>query len=123
MAQSAHAAIAAITISSSSRNTQDYISPENLASMHKVVLGTAKEGKGKMNLQELSQKLTDGRRAWEEAQAAAKEGGKERDEEEFPQHYLWIEQPENVPTCLAIAPNRKPAALKKILRSCTLLKD
>lgn len=114
MAQSAHASIAAIQISSFSASTQEYISPSNLGSMHKVVLQTPREGKGKMSLEELSARLTEARRSYEEAG----EG-----EEEFPKHWLWVEQPEGVATCLAIAPNRKPAALKRILRPCTLLKD
>lgn len=114
MAQAAHAAIAAIQISSSSPATQEYISSENLSSMHKVVLQTPKEGKARMSLQELSEKLSGARREYEE-------GGEQG--EEFPKHYLWVEQPEGIATCLAIAPNRKLAALKKILRPCTLLKD
>ena len=72
-----------------------------------------------MNLLQLSEKLTAARREYEERS----KGEQGEEEEEFPQHYLWVEQPENTPTCLAIAPNRKPAALKKVLRSCTLLKD
>ncbi|KIS71463.1 uncharacterized protein UMAG_01357 [Mycosarcoma maydis] len=125
MAQSAHAAISAIQVSLSSSLTQAYISPSNLASMHKVVLQTAASGKSKMTLRELSQKLTEARKAYQEAYAAKPSAQQihEGDENEFPMHYLWVEQPENVPTCLAIAPNRKPASLKKILRSCTLVKD
>lgn len=111
MAQSAHASIAAIQISSSSASTQEYISASNLGSMHKVVLQTPREGKGRMSLEELSARLT-------EEESRGKEG-----EEEFPKHWLWVEQPEGVATCLAIAPNRKPAALKRILRVCSLLKD
>ena len=114
MAQSAHAAIAAIQISLSSTNTQEYISASNLDTMHKVVLQTCTTGKAKMDLHELSAKLTEARQAYE---------AERPDQDEFPKHYLWMEQPENVPTCLAVAPNRKPTALKKILRSCTLLKD
>ena len=30
-------------------------------------------------------------------------------------HHLWIEQPENIPTCLAIAPNRRDPKVKKAL--------
>ena len=30
-------------------------------------------------------------------------------------HHLWIEQPENVPTCLALAPNRRDSKVKKAL--------
>lgn len=45
------------------------------------------------------------------------------EEEEFPDHVLWIEQPENIPTILAIAPNRRPAAIKKALNKCSLLTD
>ncbi|SPO21511.1 uncharacterized protein UTRI_00998_B [Ustilago trichophora] len=124
MAQSAHASIAAIQISSSSPSTIEYISPANLPTMHKVVLQTASTGKSKMTLHELSAKLTAVREAYEESLKDEGKGDKEGDaEEEFPKHFLWVEQPENVATCLAIAPNRKPAALKKLLRSCTLLKD
>lgn len=114
MAQAAHAAISAIQISSTSTNTQEYISASNLSSMHKVVLQTPREGKAKMDLHELSAKLSEARKVYEDA------GG---EGEGFPRHYLWVEQPEGLATCLAIAPNRKPAGLKKILRPCTLLKD
>jgi len=30
-------------------------------------------------------------------------------------HYLWIEQPENVATCLALAPNDRGKAVRKVL--------
>ena len=30
-------------------------------------------------------------------------------------HHLWVEQPEDVPTCLALAPNRREARVKKAL--------
>ncbi|KAF9647731.1 peptidyl-tRNA hydrolase II [Thelephora ganbajun] len=30
-------------------------------------------------------------------------------------HHLWIEQPENIPTCLAVAPNRRNPKVKKAL--------
>ena len=33
-----------------------------------------------------------------------------------PPHYLWIEQPEDIPTVLAIAPNHKPAVRVSGLR-------
>ncbi|SNX82745.1 uncharacterized protein MEPE_01451 [Melanopsichium pennsylvanicum] len=138
MAQCAHASIAVIQLSlSTSILTQEYIHPNNINSMHKVVLQTASSGKTKMNLVQLSQKLSEVRNKYEEEIANRQEKVSERkgkgegegerekqgEEEEFPQHWLWIEQPENIPTCLAIAPNRKPASLRKILRSCTLLKD
>ncbi|SPO22320.1 uncharacterized protein UTRI_00998 [Ustilago trichophora] len=126
MAQSAHACIAAIQISSSSPSTIEYISPINLPTMHKVVLQTASTGKSKMTLHQLSEKLTAARQAYEESLKSVEKEQEEKEEEgqeEFPKHYLWVEQPENVATCLAIAPNRKPAALKKLLRSCTLLKE
>jgi hypothetical protein len=62
--------------------------------MHKVVL----KGPEKLTLQELSNKLT-----------AAQKEAQEGDQDDFPDHFLWIEQPENIPTVLAVAPNRKPA--------------
>ncbi|WVR09724.1 hypothetical protein IAU60_006800 [Kwoniella sp. DSM 27419] len=30
-------------------------------------------------------------------------------------YHIWIEQPENMPTALALIPNKRPKALKKIL--------
>lgn len=30
-------------------------------------------------------------------------------------HHLWVEQPENEPTCLVLAPNRKEKNVKKAL--------
>ena len=30
-------------------------------------------------------------------------------------HHLWIEQPENEPSCLALAPNRRESRIKKAL--------
>lgn len=37
-------------------------------------------------------------------------------------HHIWTEQPENVPTCIALAPNRKEKAIRKALdkSSCRL---
>lgn len=78
----------ALVRSLSREDTRQYISEANLPCMHKIVLQTPKN----MSLTELSTKL------YEEA---AKDAS-------VPPHYLWIEQPENIPTCLAIAPNRKP---------------
>lgn len=98
LAQASHASIAVIAQTLlSSRDTQEYISAGNLPNMHKVVLQTASKG-ACSDLRDLSKRL-------EEARAAntAAEG-----EDVFPEHYLWIEQPENIPTCIAIAPNRKP---------------
>ncbi|KAA1470404.1 peptidyl-tRNA hydrolase II [Dentipellis sp. KUC8613] len=34
-------------------------------------------------------------------------------------HHLWIEQPENVPTCLALAPNRREKPIRKALDKCS----
>lgn len=30
-------------------------------------------------------------------------------------HHMWIEQPENVPTCIALAPNHRDSRIKKAL--------
>jgi len=30
-------------------------------------------------------------------------------------HHLWVEQPVNVPSCLALAPNRRDSKIKKAL--------
>ncbi|PWN31207.1 uncharacterized protein FA14DRAFT_109482, partial [Meira miltonrushii] len=106
MAQAGHATSAIIAKTYAHPNTQAYLSEENLPNMRKVVLKT---GKG-MTLEELSQKLTNAKQNADQSQG-------------FPEHHLWIEQPENIPTVLAIAPNTRPSALKKVLNSCSLLRD
>ncbi|WFD34520.1 hypothetical protein MCUN1_001361 [Malassezia cuniculi] len=91
MAQAAHAAAAVLVQTSTAPNTVEYLAPENLLSMHKVVL-QAPEGVG---LRDLASQLDE----------ASKQS------EEVPAYHLWVEQPEDVPTCLAVAPNRKPKVL------------
>lgn len=91
--------------------------------MHKVVLQSPSSKNPDTTstslLRDLSEKLQQARLAWEQA----KQQGKEEDgQEEFPMHYLWIEDPEGFPTALAVAPNRKPPALKRILNKCSLLR-
>ncbi|XP_019188772.1 PREDICTED: putative peptidyl-tRNA hydrolase PTRHD1 [Ipomoea nil] len=79
--QGCHAAVAAIWSNKEDPVTLQYCAPANLDSMHKVTL----EVKGEAQILNLSGKL--------------KEGGIA--------HKLWIEQPENIPTCLAIKPYPK----------------
>ncbi|KDN35976.1 peptidyl-tRNA hydrolase II [Tilletiaria anomala UBC 951] len=107
MAQAAHAAMAVATKTAAHPLTQEYVSAPHLIHMHKVVLQSPE----KQSLQELSARL--------KASHDTLEG---LEKERFPDHFLWIEQPENIPTVLAIAPNRKPQALKKILNKCSLLR-
>ncbi|KAI3727964.1 hypothetical protein L6452_16588 [Arctium lappa] len=79
--QGCHASVAAIWSHKDDPHTIDYCSPINLDSMHKVTL----EVKGEVQLKNLSEKLTSNDIA----------------------HKLWIEQPENTPTCLASKPYPK----------------
>ncbi|CAN6583489.1 unnamed protein product [Malus baccata var. baccata] len=74
--------------------TLQYCSPENMDSMHKVTL----EVKGEPQIVNLSEKLKAGGIA----------------------HKLWIEQPENFPTCLATKPYPKSvvSAYFKKLKLC-----
>lgn len=81
VAQACHASTAALWLSRDHPETVSYCSEANLENMHKVVL----EIKGTEQLQNLSKAL-------EEANIC---------------HKLWTEQPENIPTSLATAPNRK----------------
>lgn len=78
--------------------------------MHKVVLVTP----AKMSLRELSEKLTAAREASAASSEAAGSKAPDREDQaelglDFPEHHLWIEMPEGIPSCLAIAPNRKPS--------------
>ncbi|KAI3929200.1 hypothetical protein MKX01_006436 [Papaver californicum] len=79
--QGCHASVAAIWSHKDDTHTIVYCSPDNIDSMHKVTL----EVKGETQIQNLSQKLTTNGIA----------------------HKLWIEQPENFPTCLATKPYPK----------------
>ncbi|XP_030475490.2 uncharacterized protein LOC115692690 [Syzygium oleosum] len=79
--QGCHASVAAIWSHRDDPLTLQYCSPDNLDSMHKVTL----EVKGEPQMLNLAEKLKAGDIA----------------------HKLWIEQPENIPTCLATKPYPK----------------
>ncbi|KAL9227436.1 hypothetical protein vseg_003124 [Gypsophila vaccaria] len=79
--QGCHASVAAIWENKDDPSTLTYCSPSRIHSMHKVTL----EVKGETQLVNLSEKL----------QAAGVT------------HKLWIELPENFPTCLATKPYPK----------------
>lgn len=92
--QGCHASVSAIWAHKDDNHTIDYCSPDKIGSMHKVTL----EVKGETQLLNLSQKLISNDIA----------------------HKLWIEQPENIPTCLATKPYPKSAVLSffKKLKLC-----
>ncbi|KAB5513771.1 hypothetical protein DKX38_027677 [Salix brachista] len=79
--QGCHASVSSIWSHKEDPLTLQYCSPENIDSMHKVTL----EVKGEPQILNLSEKLKAGGIA----------------------HKLWIEQPENIPTCLATKPYPK----------------
>ncbi|KAJ7966042.1 Peptidyl-tRNA hydrolase II (PTH2) family protein [Quillaja saponaria] len=72
--QGCHASVSAIWANKDDPHTIDYCSPEKIDSMHKVTL----EVKSEQQILNLSEKL--------KASSIV--------------HRLWIEQPENIPTCL-----------------------
>ncbi|KAK3578948.1 hypothetical protein CHS0354_035587 [Potamilus streckersoni] len=79
IAQAAHACTAVMHLFYSDQNTQEYL--RDLDRMHKVIL----EAKDEESLKRLSENLT----------------------QEGIDHKLWIEQPENIPTCVATKPYKK----------------
>ncbi|GAQ89202.1 Peptidyl-tRNA hydrolase II (PTH2) family protein [Klebsormidium nitens] len=81
LAQASHAAVAAVWLNREDPATIEYCSGTNLDNMHKVVL----ELKNEVQLRNFSEKL--------EAKGV--------------KHKLWMEQPENIPTCLATKPYKK----------------
>ncbi|XP_070782488.1 putative peptidyl-tRNA hydrolase PTRHD1 [Enoplosus armatus] len=91
--QACHAATAAIHLHYGDPDTQRYLA--ELDSMHKVVLGAPDEAA----LSSLSENLTQAGVA----------------------HKLWIEQPENIPTCLALKPCPKES-VQPLLRKFKLFK-
>ncbi|KAG6513630.1 putative peptidyl-tRNA hydrolase PTRHD1 [Zingiber officinale] len=92
--QGCHAAVAAVWSHRQHPDVLAYCSDDNLDSMHKVTL----EVKGETQLRNLSEKLKS----------------------EGVDHKLWIEQPENFPTCLATRPYPKSqlASFFKKLKLC-----
>ncbi|KIJ65981.1 hypothetical protein HYDPIDRAFT_27190 [Hydnomerulius pinastri MD-312] len=96
MAQAAHAATAVLHETRERRETIDYLA--DLKNMRKVVLQTPDA----TTLVKLSTALSSA-------------------DPSIP-HHLWTEQPENVPTCIALAPNRKEKPIRKALdkSSCRL---
>ncbi|CAD6259704.1 unnamed protein product [Miscanthus lutarioriparius] len=89
VAQGCHAAVAAVWVHRDHPDTAAYCAPDNLDRMHKacstfclIRSPVTLEVKGETQLKNLSEKL----------EAAGV------------RHKLWIEQPENIPTCIATAP-------------------
>jgi len=96
VAQGAHAAVAVVTehLSAGDALTQAYVAPDNIDSMHKAVL----EVKNLGALESLASRLTESGVA----------------------HKLWLEQPENVATCLATKPARKSSLQPHFKKGCSL---
>ncbi len=84
IAQSCHASVAAIHLNYLDAETIAYLS--KLDSMHKIVVGVQSQS----DLVELSQSLAESEIKFK----------------------LWIEQPENIPTCLATKPYAKSSVEK-----------
>jgi len=84
LAQACHAATAAIHLHYTDPHTQEYLT--DLDNMHKVVL----EAPGQKDLLSAADKLKEGNIDFK----------------------LWIEQPENFPTCLAVKPYPKQEVQK-----------
>ena len=79
IAQACHASTAVMHLFYDHEDTQNYL--RELDSMHKIVL----EVKDENELKKIDEKLTEG----------------------AIDHKLWVEQPENFPTCLAVRPYPK----------------
>ncbi|KAK7691772.1 hypothetical protein QCA50_005175 [Cerrena zonata] len=89
MAQVAHATAAILHETRDIIETRSYL--EDLKNMRKAVLQTSNE----TSLLKLSTLLSNATPPIS--------------------HHMWVEQPENVPTCIALAPNRRDNRIKKIL--------
>jgi peptidyl-tRNA hydrolase len=90
MAQACHACLAVVHQNLDDSDVQAYLAPENIDSMHKVI----KECKGEPQLRTLAEKLAADNIC----------------------HKLWMEQPEDIPTAIALKPyprSRVAPLLKK----------
>ncbi|KAI1289491.1 putative peptidyl-tRNA hydrolase PTRHD1 [Halotydeus destructor] len=79
VAQGCHASVAAIFKYMDKSSTQKYL--EDIGSMHKVVVKAENEEQLNVLIGKLEANKID--------------------------HYVWVEQPENIKTCVAVAPNEK----------------
>ncbi|KAI9568864.1 peptidyl-tRNA hydrolase II [Boletus coccyginus] len=97
MAQAAHAATAVLHETRERQETIDYLA--DLRNMRKVVLQTPDVS----TLEKLSSALSSAGPS------------------PIP-HHVWTEQPEDVPTCIALAPNKREKSIRKALdkSSCRL---
>jgi len=94
IAQACHASTAVMHLFYDHEDTQKYL--RELDSMHKIVL----EVKDENELKKIDDKLTEG----------------------TIDHKLWIEQPENFPTCLAVRPYPKDQ-VQKFFKGLKLYKN
>ncbi|XP_034828621.1 putative peptidyl-tRNA hydrolase PTRHD1 [Maniola hyperantus] len=86
VAQACHASTAVLHLYREDENTMNYLN--DLDNMHKVIL----EVPNKESLKKVAEKL----------------------KENSIDHKLWIEQPENIPTCLALKPYPKDEVKKYV---------
>ncbi|KAJ2794982.1 hypothetical protein H4R20_006039 [Coemansia guatemalensis] len=93
VAQGSHAAVAAIWKYREDARVKEYT--DNIESMHKVVLSTKNEASLLKMAENLKQKSIP--------------------------YYLWTEQPENTPTCLATVPVMR-SDLGDALKQCSLFR-
>lgn len=94
VAQACHASTAAIHMFYDHEDTKKYLS--DLDNMHKIILSVPNE----QDLKSLEQKLLEAN----------------------VDHKMWIEQPENFPTCLAVRPYPKEQ-VQKYFKKFKLFKD
>lgn len=94
VAQACHASTAAIHMFYDHEDTKKYLS--DLDNMHKIILSVSNE----QDLKSLEQKLLEAN----------------------VDHKMWIEQPENFPTCLAVRPYPKEQ-VQKYFKKFKLFKD
>ncbi|XP_023946086.2 putative peptidyl-tRNA hydrolase PTRHD1 [Bicyclus anynana] len=94
VAQACHASTAALHLYKEDNNTIQYLN--DLDNMHKVVLEVPNEESLKKVAEKLKENSID--------------------------HKLWIEQPENIPTCLALKPYPKDE-VKKFVGKFKLYKE
>lgn len=93
IAQACHASIASISNSHNSPHTKSYL--DHLENMHKIIL----RADNVEDLMDVEKKL----------------------KEMNISHYLWIEKPENIPSCLAVSPQPK-SLVQSIFKHLKLFK-
>lgn len=113
-AQCAHASVAAITeaLAANDEKTREYVAPENLPHMTKMVFGVDNAAQLEEVQRAWNKMCVDDLKAAKKTPVPSSAGALKS--------YLWLEQPENTPSALATWPVVRTNRVSKIVKTLKL---